>query len=183
MQPCTASVTSAKHSGKLNLVEKSILELTYLVDDASDFIVRYEGKDKGGMTAFTLLHRIKSHRDETIVSPGRFLKATSAQENVQEFSSILDRITKDLERALHAEVYVRVVNADERKECAEISNWLTSLDFVGRLHDIMAHHATGTGSWFSERDNMQDWMHDRSELRKLWFTGPRKSFQSIVHLL
>ena len=117
------------------------------------------------------------------VSPGRILKATSAHEKVQEFKSNLDGVTKAFERALAATVYVSVMTAAEKAECVEISNWLTSLDFVGRLQDIIGHHTPGTGAWFLERDDIQDWMYDRSKLCKLWFTGPRKFFPDISNLV
>ena len=117
------------------------------------------------------------------MSPGRILKATSAQDTIQEFQISLRRLTEEFNQALTATVYRSVMTADEKAECVEISSWLTPLDFVGRLRDIISRHTPGTGTWFIERGDIQDWMHDKSELRKLWFTGPRKSSQSMIHFV
>ena len=99
------------------------------------------------------------------------LKASSAQDTVQEFQKSLRQINEEFHQALAATVYVNVMTTTEKAEGIEISNWLTFLDFVGRLQDIIRRHTPDTRTWFLERDDIQDWMYDREELRKLWFTG------------
>src|ERR1700761_4863587 len=161
-------VASSENSRKCDLVDKPIRKLVDLIDDASDFIVKYEGEDKRGMPFYTLPGRTARHTNLRIVPVGRILKATSAREKVQEFKSNLDQITKEFERALAATVYERVMTAAEEAECIKISNWLTSLDFVGRLQDIISRHAPGTGAWFLERDDIRNWMNGRLHIHRLW---------------
>ena len=117
------------------------------------------------------------------MSPGRILKATRAQDTIKEFQDHLSRIKEEFNQALTATVYMSVMTAAEEAECVKISNWLTPLDFVGRLQDIISRHTPGTGSWFLERNDIQDWMNDRSDIRRLWFTAPRKFFRSIIKLI
>ena len=49
IQPFIEAVTSSENSNKRALVDKTIHKLVDLIDDASEFIIKYEGEDKLGM--------------------------------------------------------------------------------------------------------------------------------------
>ena len=53
IQPFIEVVTSSENSNKRALVEKTISKLVDLIDDASDFIIKYEGEGKPGMPYHT----------------------------------------------------------------------------------------------------------------------------------
>ena len=64
IQPFIKVVTSTEHSSKRDIVDKTIRKLVDLVDDASDFIIKYEGEGKQCIPFYTLQSRTASYTNQ-----------------------------------------------------------------------------------------------------------------------
>jgi len=64
---------------------------------------------------------------------------------------------------------IMMIDQDHR----QILNWLTPIDFNGVQNDTFSKHTIGTGTWFVEHTNFQNWFS--SEIPSvLWVRGMRE---------